>query len=289
MQTKIAFRLLAGVFFLLTSTVLAQEKFQPEIGLSGSLDRIPLLVESGGQFIQPSVGSFLMPLESEEKFEANLKKYADIPVKIFACNSFIPGKLKSVGPEHDQQAVLEYAEKVFQRAQKAGVEVIVFGSGGSRKIPDGFNKKQATRQFIALGKKMAELARQYNVIICLENLNSTETNMINTFEEAYRVAKAINHPNFKLTVDIYHMLKENESPQIIKKAAKYIYHCDLAEKAGRAAPGVSNEDFTPFFNALKEIGYQGKIAIECRWEDLEQQLPVAIRTVNSQISEVAAK
>ncbi|QEC53501.1 sugar phosphate isomerase/epimerase family protein [Anseongella ginsenosidimutans] len=224
-----------------------------------------------------------MPGEEESKFEKNLEKYADVPVNIFACNGFIPGSLKSVGPEHDQAAVLEYAEKVFQRAQKADVEVIVFGSGGSREIPEGFSKEEAFRQFIALGKKMAPIAQKYGIIICMENLNSTETNMINTFEEAYQVAKAIDHPNFRLTVDIYHMLMENESPEIIRKAADYIYHCDLAEKEGRAAPGVHGEDFRPYFKALKDIGYKGKVAIECRWDDMEKELPTAVQTIKQQI------
>lgn len=271
---------------LLPVSVYGQETFSPEIGVTGSLDNIPLLVENGCTFIQPSVGSFLMPMEPEEKFEENLEKYGDAPINIFACNSFIPGDLKSVGPEYAPEKILKYAEKVFERAAKAGVEVIVFGSGGSRKIPDGFSKEEATRQFIALGKKMAPLAEKHGIIICLENLNSTETNMINTFEEAYQVVKAIDHPNFRLTVDIYHMLKENESPEIIREAADYIYHCDLAEKEKRSAPGVMGDDFRPYFQALKEIGYQGKIAIECRWEDMEKELPVAVKTVKAQLAEL---
>src|SRR3546814_3651661 len=74
---------------------------------------------------------------------------------------------------------------------------------------------------------------------------------------------------------------ENESPRIIRKAAKYIYHCDLAEKEGRTAPGVHGQDFTPYFQALKDIGYQGKIAIECRWEDMAEQLPSAVAVLGN--------
>lgn len=280
---------LSLLFILFSLPGRAQELFQPEIGVTGSLDNASLLRENGCTFIQPSVGSYLMPGESEKKFERNLKKHADLGIDVFACNSFIPGDLKSVGPEHDQAAVLEYAEKVFQRAQQADVEVIVFGSGASRRIPEGFSKEEAFAQFIALGKEMAPLAAKYDVIICMENLNSTETNMINTFEEAYQIASAIDHPNFKLTVDIYHMLMENESPEIILEAAKYVHHCDLAEKEGRAAPGVHNEDFRPYFNALKTIGYRGKIAIECRWDDMEAQLPLAVQTVKQQINETFGK
>lgn len=286
MRKKINTLFAAGLLLLsLPLSLFAQEAFEPEIGVTGSLDNAPLLVKNGCTFIQPSVGSYLMPQENEKKFKKNLRKHADAGIDVFACNSFIPGDLKSVGPEHDQAAVLDYAEKVFQRAQQAQVEVIVFGSGSSRRIPEGFSKEEAFAQFIALGKKMAPLAEKYDVVICLENLNSTETNMINTFEEAYQIAKAIDHPNFRLTVDIYHMLKEDESPEIIAKAAEYVYHCDLAEEEDRAAPGVHQEDFRPYFNALKAIGYRGKIAIECGWDDMESQLPLAVKTVRQQLDE----
>ena len=62
---------------------------------------------------------------------------------------------------------------------------------------------------------MAAVAAKYDVILALENLNSTECNFINTLSEALAVVKAVDHPNFRLCVDIYHMLKENESPAAI--------------------------------------------------------------------------
>src|SRR5690606_34003224 len=105
-----------------------------------------------------------------------------------------------------------------------------------------------------------------------------------TFREAYEIAKAIDHPNFRLTVDIFHMLRENEGPEVILEAKEYIYHCDLAEKEERAAPGVYGQDFRPYFRALKEIGYKGKIAIECRWENIESELPVAVKTLKEQLA-----
>src|SRR5690606_41360510 len=101
-----------------------------------------------------------MPEKSAAEFEANLQKYADSPVKIFACNSFLPKDLKSVGPEHNQAAVLAYAEKVFQRARHAGVRVIVFGSGGPRRIPEGFSGQDATGPFVGLGKTMGGPAKE---------------------------------------------------------------------------------------------------------------------------------
>jgi len=80
------------------------------------------------------------------------------------------------------------------------------------------------------------------------------------------------------------MMIDDEGPESIIKYGHLIHHTHIAEKEGRAAPGTHNEDFTAYFSALKDVGYEGKMSIECRWEDLETQAPGAIETMKSQLS-----
>ena len=82
------------------------------------------------------------------------------------------------------------------------------------------------------------------------------------------------------------MLKENENPLNITKYGHLIYHTHIAEKNGRTAPGVNNEDFTPYFKALKEVKYEGRITIECSWKNLEEQASSALSVMRSQIASV---
>src|SRR3546814_1084691 len=89
----------------------AKKEFNPELGVTGSLENIPLLARNDCSFIQPSVGSFLMPSKDDKTFRENLARYQHIPIDVFACNSFIPSSMKSVGPEHDQAAVLARSEE----------------------------------------------------------------------------------------------------------------------------------------------------------------------------------
>jgi sugar phosphate isomerase/epimerase len=98
------------------------------------------------------------------------------------------------------------------------------------------------------------------------------------------IVEAVNHKNFRLLADLYHMLMDNESPANISRYGHLLYHTHLAEKNGRTAPGVNNEDFTPFFKALKEVGYKGRMTIECSWKNLEEQAPNALKFMRSQIS-----
>lgn len=228
-----------------------------------------------------------MPDEPDEKFQAKLLELKSSRLPVRACNGFLPGQLKAVGPEPKHEEILVYAGKAFQRASRAGVETIVWGSSGSRKIPDGFSRARAEEQFSDLAGKVASLAARCGVTIALEPLNSGEVNFINSLKEGAAVVEAVHHPSFRLLADIYHMLREGETPDAIETYGSHLRHCHIAEKDQRTPPGSAGDDFKPFLRALKKIGYKGGISIECRWESLEKQLPAAVDFLKRQIAEVA--
>jgi sugar phosphate isomerase/epimerase len=162
------------------------------------------------------------------------------------------------------------------------VKIIVFGSGGSRSIPDGFSKNEATGQFVELCKQLAPLAAKQNVVVVIEPLNKKECNFINSVAEGGEIVKAVNHRNIRLLADLYHMKMDDEGPENIIRYGNLLRHVHIAEKEGRSAPGTHGEDFTPYFDALKQVKYRGAISIECKWEDMEKQAPVALRTIIEQ-------
>ena len=146
--------------------------------------------------------------------------------------------------------------------------------------------EEIREQFVTTARKVAALAKKYDILLALESLNSTEANHINTVAEALEVVKLVDHENLRLCVDIYHMLKEGESPAVIGQAKGYVVYCEIAEKEGRTPPGVHGEDFRLFLRELKEIGYSGKIVVECRWSDLASQGADAYQYLHRQIEEV---
>lgn len=252
----------------------------PELGVCTSLDQSELLKTVGYTFIQPTVSEVLQPMISDSIFTSQVAKKSF--VSISAVNIFIPGSIKTTGPEVNESTILKYATTVFERAQHLHIPLVVFGSGSSRQIPEGFDRDSAFVQFVNISKKLAALAAQHDVVLAIENQNRTECNFLNTLKECITVVQAVNHPNFLITADIYHMMRENESPSVIVEGADYIYHCDIGEKENRTAPGIAGDDFTPFFQALQKIEYGGKIALECRFKDLETELPLALKTIKEQ-------
>ena len=261
-------------------------KFLERIGISTGIANNAILAAAGYSFVEENVRGFLVPAEPDSVFEQKLLLLKESKLPVEASNSFLPGNLKCVGPAPLHEEILKFGETAFRRAQMAGMKTIVFGSGGARAIPDGFSREEAKQQFISLCKQLAPVAKKYNVVISLEPLNTKECNFINSVAEGADIVKAVKHENFRLLADIYHMLMENESPSNITKYGDLLYHTHIAEKAGRSAPGVNNEDFTPYFKALKDVKYEGRMSIECTWKNLEEQASGALSFMRNQIAKV---
>jgi sugar phosphate isomerase/epimerase len=261
-------------------------KFLEKIGISTSLANNEILASAGYSYVEESVRGFLVPAETDMVFEQKLALLKKSRLPVEACNSFLPGNLKCVGPSPLHEEILKFSESAFKRAQAAGVKTIVFGSGGARAIPEGFSRDEARQQFISLCRQIAPVAKKYNVVISLEPLNTSECNFINSVAEGGEIVQVVNHENFRLLADIYHMLKENETPANITKYGHLLYHTHIAEKTGRTAPGVNNEDFTPYFKALKEINYKGRMTIECSWKNLAEQASTALNVMRKQIESI---
>ncbi len=246
-------------------------------------DKHTLMKGAGYDFIELGVGSLLVPSAPDAEFDAKVGKMGDLSLPIRSAAGFFPSDLKLVGPDVKEEAILKHADTCFRRAKKVGMPFIVLGSGGARKIPDGFDPAKAREQFVDICKKMGPLAGPHGVTVVLEPLNKGETNFFNSVAEGVGLVDDIAHPSIQLLADIYHMLRENEGPESILKAGARLRHCHIAEKESRTSPGTKGDDFRPYFKALKAIGYQGGVSVEGKWgKNLEEDLPRALKTMKDQ-------
>ena len=254
----------------------------PSFAVCGKLSDFPAVVEAGYDYVELSVGDFLVPAKNDSAFQVNLEKMKQLNARVISCIYFIPADFRITGAETMHDDILAWADTAFRRARIAGIPHIVFGSGSARRIPDGFDKQEATHQFIDLCKRMAPIAQKYGITVVVEPLNTGETNMINSLAEGAAVVNAVNHPNIRLLCDIYHMLRENEPAGEIVKYGDLLRHCHIAEKETRSAPGTAGDDFKPYFEALKQIKYSGCISIEGKWDDFGKRLAPALQYMKQQ-------
>ncbi len=256
----------------------------PEIGVVADFEQAGAARTAGFAWILETTPKVLSPRNvSDRQFDSLLAILPSLPLPVFGCNIFIPADLKVVGPAVREEAVLAYVDTVLSRAGRAGLQVITWGSGGSRRVPEGFDRVRATAQFIYLGRRVAEVAERYGITLVLENLNRGECNFINSVPEALAVVRAVDHPNFRLCVDIYHMLVDGQPASDLAGVGSYAVYCEVAERKGRTPPGVHGEDFAPYFAALRREGYSGNVMIEARWKDFARQAGPAYDYLESQL------
>jgi len=235
-------------------------------GICGSADTFEAAPE-GLEYLEESVGGALCPREDETAFEAAMAKCKSAVAPVIAANCFLPGDLKSTGADVDEEALDAYVTTAFARAAQVGISRIVFGSGGSRSVPDGFDGDRAFEQLVGHLKRWGPIAAAHNVVIVVEPLQKAECNIINTVAEGAELARRANHPNVRLLADFYHMLCDGDPPDAIREHGDLLRHVHVAEREQRTAPGMAGDDFRPFLRALKAVGYDETMSLECGFGD----------------------
>ena len=148
-----------------------------KFGINAPLDKAAAVAEQGAEFLLIGVNQFLKPNEPVTEFEKELRRMEKSPIPVLSCNGFLGGDaLRSVGPNAKTQNVLKFAKTAFQRAKQAGVQRIIFGSSGSRRLPEGWSKAQADEQFISLLREMGDLAGVEGIVVAVENPQQKKCN-----------------------------------------------------------------------------------------------------------------
>ena len=219
--------------------------------------------EAGFDYVEASVPSLVRPSDPEEAFEETLASYRAAGLPIESANLFLPRELRCTGPDAQPlDRLAEYAETVFRRLASAGVPIVVFGSGGARRLPEGWPKEKADGQFVALLSRIGPIAERHGVKIAVEPLARVECNYINTVDEGAALARASGSPAVGVLADCYHWARNEETAETILAAKGVLLHAHLATLPGRKAPGVEPYDFVPFFRALAAAGYDGRVSVE---------------------------
>lgn len=263
-------------------------KLFSKVGVNKAPAKAAYYKKAGASMLTVSTSSFLVPDKGDDIYARILEEAKGSELPIFASNGFIrPKHLRCTGPNANHEEVLKWAETVFRRLSQAGGKMVIFGSGGSRQRPKDWPVDKADEQFISLLKRMGPLAQKHGVTVAVEQLNSKECNYINRIGEAEAVLRAVDHPHVRLLADLYHMAREGDTPEDLKKAVDLVVHVEIAEKEGRTFPGVKGDDFRPFFRVLRDAGYRQGISIEGAGKD--DGLAAGIAEIRKQADEVMAE
>ena len=226
-------------------------------------DLIFHLPQAGCQYAEGGFSSLAdKSLDQVRTRAAQLEKAG---VRLETMNVLFPGDFHLTGPQADFAAVDNYLEENLPKAQALGVSLVVFGSGGARRVPEGFPQEEAFAQLTELCREhIAPAMGAFGITCCVEPLNRQETNILATSEEGFRLVEAVNHPNFQLLVDLYHFDLEGESLSALESYRGRLGHCHIASaQNSRLLPQPwDGQDYLPFFQTLAAMGYEGRLSLE---------------------------
>lgn len=238
-------------------------------------------------------------------FDALCRRVENSGIRCEVCNNFFPGKIRLTGPAVDRGQVKAYYTRALERAGRLGVQVIVFGSAGAKRVPNGFDRNEAYRQVVDVTRAAGREAARYGISIAIEPVRHPDCNIINTFAEGVELAKEVGLDNVKVLVDFYHMVCEGESPDVLRQYGRqYLLHVHFSNPAVPEIDGVRDPakirgimegeldrrgwwrtypasreewDYTDFIRALQDCGYQGRISLEAPVQDFDRQAQEALR------------
>ncbi len=219
----------------------------------------------GFDYIEPAAAD--VAAMSNDDFRQFSEIVAAAKLRCRAFNSFIRRPdLKVVGENVPTVALRDYMDACMARCRSLGAEVIVWGSAGSRNVPEGFPRERANEQIAGFLHMAGELAQRHKLVVAIEPLRHQESNILNTGTEALAMVRRVRHRHTKMIIDYYHLREENEDLQIVEEARHETVHFHFANPHGRAWPRDLAEDdhYADFFRRLKKVGYRGGISIEGR-------------------------
>jgi D-psicose/D-tagatose/L-ribulose 3-epimerase len=241
-------------------------------------------VRYGFDYIEPSAAD--VAGMSADKFREYADQVLSSPIRCEAFNSFIRRpELVVLGNEVPKAALNDYMEACLARCRKLGASIVVWGSAGSRKVPDGFSRERARQQIAEFLGIAGDIARRNEIVIAIEPLRRQESNILNSGAESLEMVRTVKHPNVRMIIDYYHLREENENPRIVETAKNEIVHMHFANPAGRIWPRDPGEDrdYALFFRYLKSAGYTGRISIEGKGsfeQDAERSLQFFRQTLD---------
>lgn len=245
-------------------------------GICTDASHIGMAHELGFDYVEGNA-SWLAEL-SEKAFSEYAAKLSKYSIQYESFNSLLPGELSITGDKVNGKKVEDYLKRVFERVRTVGGKVVVFGSGRTRRVPEGVNFDEAYRQVVSFTKKAGELAAKNYVTIAIEPLNQSETNLICSVAEGAMLRADVNMDAVQLLADSYHMFMEHE-PMTNLLRVGHLAHVHVALRENRSYPYREDRELEAFFHTLKQIGYDGRVSIEGRTDHMEEDAARAIEVL----------
>jgi sugar phosphate isomerase/epimerase len=140
--------------------------------------------------------------------------------------------------------------------------VMVFGSPKQRSTTGGLTRDAATRNFIDGLAGVSPHAADRQVCVLVEALPASQSDVVETLEEAVAIVREIGSPYIQTMVDVHNAIDESlPHAALVERYFDYIRHVHVNELDGRHC-GAGDYDYKPVLEALRRRNYAGWVSLE---------------------------
>jgi hydroxypyruvate isomerase len=173
------------------------------------------------------------------------------------------GIAKGFNRKENHEACVTAATAAIEAAAAAGFPNVIVMSGNREGMADDVGLANCVEGV----KKIAGLAEEKKITVCMELLNSKRNHkdyMCDRTAWGAEMCKKVGSPRIKLLYDIYHMqVQEGDIIATIKEFIPYIGHFHTAGVPGRNEIDDSQELYYPaIMRAIADLKFDGYVAHE---------------------------
>jgi sugar phosphate isomerase/epimerase len=156
-----------------------------------------------------------------------------------------------------------YLIELAEATRDLGGTVMVLGSPKQRDLLPGVSYEQAFDYAAEVFSEIMPRIGATGVDLCLEPLAPNDTDFLNTCDQANALIARVDHPYFKLHMDVKAQSSETSAtvPDLIARHAAKAGHFH-AQDVNLRGPGMGAVDFRPILKALVDSAYDRWVSVE---------------------------
>lgn len=193
-------------------------------------------------------------------------------------SGMLPEGVSIVGPEVSARRLHEALEYAFDMAQALGAELIVFDCAPARRLPPRFDPAMAWRQLGNFIRILQSYAAKFELKVALLPLRRSAADLMNSISEAAMIPAMLQLDRVGVAASSYNMAMEAESLPRLQRTGSLLWHMRASNALGNLPPKAGDgEDYRKLFEALREMGYTGRVSCEAPCRDFEADAAEALK------------
>lgn len=171
--------------------------------------------------------------------------------------------------------LLERLKIFIDIAEKLGSKVTIGSVKGN--VPKGEDRTPYLKRMAENLKILDAYAEEKGVYLLLEATNRFENNVLNTGKDIFQMISENHLTHTQALMDSFHInIEERDISKCLKDTGRYLGHIHFGDNT-RMYPGTGEFNFPKFIDAIREVGYDGVLSLECF--PLPDQMTAASETI----------